>query len=115
MDKPYLIAHKCRGEPAFDIAEQMPCPECNAHGCFECDNLGYWWMMHGARAYPYWSFSLDDIADKFDPFVGFAVPPMPEGHPDHFHANDRKAQPKGPSLLDRLGLRKHVEPIRRRV
>src|SRR6266851_444962 len=32
MSEPYLIAHKVRGEPAFDIAERMVCPECGGEG-----------------------------------------------------------------------------------
>ncbi len=47
MTEPYLIAHKVRGEPAFDIAVRMQCPECNGDdamqmSCGECDYLGYW-------------------------------------------------------------------------
>lgn len=77
----YLIAHKVRGEPAFDIATKMDCPECNAMGCLECDDLGYWWIVptSGHRAYPYWSDPLQWYMDEM-----CDVPAMPEGLPDHY-------------------------------
>ncbi len=68
MTEPYLIAHKVRGEPAFDIAVRMQCPECNGDdamqmSCGECDYLGYWWIVStsGHRAYPFNSWSLDEL------------------------------------------------------
>jgi hypothetical protein len=54
----YLIAHKVNGEPAFDIAMRMECPECRINSdspdCMECDGTGYWWIIptSGHRAYP---------------------------------------------------------------
>jgi hypothetical protein len=65
----YLIAHRVRGEPAFDVATRMECPECAAQGCNECDDSGFWWIIptSGHRAYPFFSCDL---------------PAMMENHPD---------------------------------
>lgn len=86
----YLIAHKVRGEPAFDIAERMECPECEGLGpeyktiapCTECDSLGYWWIIgtSGHRAYPWWDKALDTMDCTFG-----TVPEMPSTLPDHYH------------------------------
>ena len=96
----YLIAHKVRGEAAFDVAEQMECPHCNpayserVHGCFDCEDLGYWWIIptSGHRAWPYWHLTLDalmhDTAESFPLILPErtldVVPVMPLGWPDHF-------------------------------
>lgn len=64
-DALYLIAHKVRGEPAFDIAQHLTCPKCNATDdhCTACDGVGHWWVIptSGHRAYPYWNQRLDSI------------------------------------------------------
>jgi len=82
----YLIAHSVRGEAAFDVATQMLCPHCNpqwserVHGCFDCDSLGYWWIIptSGHRAFPYWNIHLD---------VWGIAPDMPPDWPDHYKTN----------------------------
>jgi hypothetical protein len=119
MSDLYLVAHKVRGEPAFDIAEQLPCMECGAAGCHECDQLGYWWMIptSGHRAYPYATIPLQMLG-----VIGWGeVRPynpgrMPEGLPDHYPCNDRPIR-GAPSLLDRLNLnqRSTLPPIVRRI
>lgn len=71
MSDLYLIAHKVRGEAAFDVAERMRCPVCEPimqgldHGsapntCSECDGEGFWWIIptSGHRAHPYWFTEL---------------------------------------------------------
>ena len=62
----FLIAHKVRGEPAFDIAEQMPVGD------------EIWWIIptSGHRAYPFWHRVLED-----------QMPEMPEGVPDHYRCH----------------------------
>lgn len=64
----WLIAHKVRGEPAFDIATRFKCPICEpirqgldpeergSIHCDECDEGQYWWVIptSGHRAYPFW-------------------------------------------------------------
>src|SRR6267142_5413347 len=87
MTELFLIAHSVRGEAAFDVAVQMECPHCNANEnvhCFDCDSLGYWWIIptSGHRAFPYWcdplQWYLDELCD---------VPPMPSGWPGHYKTN----------------------------
>lgn len=65
MTESFLIAHRVRGEPAFDIAHQMECPHCmgkdlDIYACIECDQLGYWWIVStsGHRAYPWYAVEL---------------------------------------------------------
>ena len=72
MSKLYLIAHKVRGEPAFDIAIKM----------------GDWWIIptSGHRAYPYWHCG----------FVPLETGPMPADLPDHYPGA------KAPTNLDDL-------------
>lgn len=128
----YLIAHKVRGEPAFDIAERMRCPKCNGTGnddCIECDDFGYWWILLtcGYRAYPYWSISLDclmhdtkETFEQIDPARTLdEVPEMPDDLPDLFACNDHNHKiiddGAGKSLLARLGLLRKVEPLKRRI
>ena len=83
-ETPYLIAHKVRGLPAFDIAVKMICPQCDGNAvCNECDDQGFWWIIptSGHRAYPWWSseltqgFSIEDILVEL---------PMPSDLPDHY-------------------------------
>lgn len=108
MTEQYLIAHKVRGEPAFDVAEQM---EVNGE---------IWWITHyGHRAYPFWYQALDHGLDNIIDcgIVGGPIPVMPEDCPEHFEVS---AAPKGKGLklgrgvLERLGLLKPTEPMTRR-
>ena len=75
MSDLYLIAHKVRGKPAFDIAEHMTCPCCSTHdeitnewvepkGCAQCDDQGHWWIIptSGHRAFPFWSETLYEFS-----------------------------------------------------
>jgi len=100
MSDLYLIAHKVRNEPAFDIAVRMECPECQGRGkenrrdgmaCMECDATGHWWIIptSGHRAYPCSCIPLNEL--RHDPDVarvlGSVVDdplPMMEGLPDHY-------------------------------
>jgi len=118
MPDPYLIAHKVRGEAAFDIAIRMDCPECKPRhgdneyvGCAECDFHGYWWIIptSGHRAYPYWHCDFMDLAiaqgDMEYISVTAEVTDMPIDLPDHYPP---RIEPKSPkrSLLAELGLAK---------
>src|SRR6185369_17577705 len=64
----YLIAHKVRGEPAFDIAQHMTCPACegtNDH-CVSCDGAGHWWIIptSGHRAWPIMTWPLKELVHR---------------------------------------------------
>ncbi len=103
MSDLYLIAHKVRGEPAFDVATRVECAECGGEGlsegegeptgragdCTECDHLGYWWIIptSGWRAYPYDSIVLSNATAMWLNEIG----DMPPSLPDHYRP---KAEPK---------------------
>jgi hypothetical protein len=123
----YLIAHKVRGEPAFDVAIHMECPLCAGHGhdldgyCHECDGARHWWIIStsGHRAFPYWSiplikaYVLDQEAAYWNCVLKMP-PEMPEGLRDHYVAERQVAT----DLIKVLGLIHKplapVAPIKRR-
>lgn len=84
----YLILHKVRGQPAFDIAER-------------CDELGTpvdpgpWWIIptSGHRAYPYQSWPLTNLWLNRE-YVPTLVD-IPAGFPDHYSAASYR-RPKQP-------------------
>jgi len=104
----YLIAHKVRGEPAFDVAIKMHVDTLNED----------FWIIptSGHRAYPYWFIPLNDLAERYDPICGFNQPSMPEDTIDHYNTT---AAPKGfgtktfEHLLGLIGLEKKDKITRR--
>lgn len=117
MDQ-FLIAHKVRGERAFDIANKIECPICNGSGeseaepdsdqpvgCEDCDGTGDWWIVStsGHRAFPYvqWPFNVPTTDEP------------PDHLPDHYQAVAAKGEGKvsARDLLKNLVKR---EPIGRR-
>ena len=128
MDKPFLIAHVVRGEPAFDIAIKMDCPICGGRGwtareivgqerCDECDSLGYWWICStsGHRARAYWDCRLEDcLVNGMGEYesITYGVPDPPPSWPDPYTVN--KA-PSGLSLIEQLKLHPTPLTIKRRV
>ena len=81
MTEVYLIAHKVRGEAAYDVASPLEVGQ------------EIWWIIptSGHRAYPYWKMPIIE-----------PCPPMPEGIPDHYRA----ARPAEKSVqLDELDLK----------
>jgi hypothetical protein len=127
---PYLIAHRVRNEPAFDVAMQMQCPECGGkqdepananwehqYECHECDSLGYWWIIptSGHRAYPWWHCDLIYSPDGYEERLHNCVPPMPPSTPDHYP--HRSHVTPTISLAEALGLNKPKpqSPIIRRI
>jgi hypothetical protein len=115
MTELYLVAHKVRGEPAFDIATRLECPECEGTGpehgsCVECESLGYWWIVptSGHRAYPWWWTDLayvglrdgepgNTLGHDIETLCGAMSPDLP----DHYA---HKAAP-AVDLATALGLR----------
>jgi hypothetical protein len=83
-DNLFLIAHKVRGRPAFDVAEKMSCPLCAGYGhdldgyCHECHGERFWWIIptSGHRAYPYWIRPLPEDIEE--------AGPIPSDLPDHY-------------------------------
>ena len=119
MVSPYLIAHKVRGEAAFDVA-------------IRCDDMGTdsdpgpWWIIptSGHRAYPLMHWALSslgyhfpradcsfDFAHLTDDTGPLAVHPDFANLPDHY-SNTRSHEPaprKDPrQILASLGLYKPV-------
>jgi len=86
MKDSFLIAHKVYGEPAFDIAEKMDCPECHVLGCVECDEVGYWWIIStsGHRAYPFWCCAIEELDFLNGRHPNDYLSKMPEDWPDHY-------------------------------
>lgn len=100
MTELYLILHKVRGEPTFDIA-------CRLEEDEDC------WIIptSGHRAYPYRRWAMSDIYDGSDydapkpEYVMDNVDP-PEDLPDHYQVNasPKESKANGDSLLASLGL-----------
>ena len=107
MTELFLIAHKVRGEPAFDVAARMDCPLCKGEGgyihdygadtCEECNANGYWWIIptSGHRAYPY-NWAYYEFESLLPPCDG-----MPSNLPDHYptRATAPAAAPSGLAML----------------
>jgi hypothetical protein len=76
----YLILHKVRGEPAFDIADQI-------EGSGTESDPGPWWIIptSGHRAYPYqhWPMQMMWHHTTNGDYVPTLVEP-PAGWPDHY-------------------------------
>jgi hypothetical protein len=96
----YLIAHKVRGEPAFDVAVKMEMPD------------GPWWIIptSGHRAYPFWNMELSkaiecdwqadamptDLRDHYDVSRD---PPAPD-YTNRATDSPRSGRPRVPTLED---------------
>lgn len=131
MTELYLIAHKVRGEPAFDIAEKHSCPRCQSYesvtgmwceaefpqqSCTQCDGAGERWFIptSGHQAFPYFHTKLDDVlvecAGEYES-VTCGIDEMPPDLRDHYAVEREVAR----SLVDVLGLiHKPLAPIKRR-
>ena len=125
MTNPYLIAHIVRGLPCFDIAHRLICPVCegtlakvigDARGSTcECRD-GYWWMIHGARAHPYWHYGPITVENTIEgPYLSIdlcvPMPPPPPGHPDFIPT----PRPPGRGLLSDLAARLGFAPSYQKV
>lgn len=102
-DDLYLIAHKVRGLPAFDIAQHLTCPKCNATDdhCTACDGVGHWWIVptSGHRAYPY-NWARYEFESLLPPAA------MPPDLRDHYAVEQEIAI----NLMHALGLNKPPAP-----
>jgi hypothetical protein len=72
----YLILHKVRGEPAFDIAEKLQIG----------DEEGWIIPTSGHRAYPYQMWPIDHNRHPME-----GIPPE---WPDHYECKGEIVQPK---------------------
>ena len=99
----YLIAHKVRGEPAFDIAHQLQIGE----------EVGWIVPTSGHRAYPYYEWPLNELwADrKYIPIL----PDCPPDWPDHYETHADKGQGKIKDLFSALGFARPTPTINRRL
>src|SRR5690348_14402694 len=90
----YLVLHKVRGEPAFDVAQKLQIG--NEEG----------WIIptSGHRCYPYQVFSMTQMWYQRD-FVPTLVD-TPNDLPDHYqiHTDVEKYGGKVKQLLSKLGL-----------
>ena len=109
----YLIAHKVRGEPAFDIAHQLQIG----------DELGWIIPTSGHRAYPWWWMELNRLGREgwgvyCEDNLWTDVPPMPDEIPDHYPV---LSAPKGQGkhtakdLVAALGIGRPKVTIARRI
>lgn len=104
MNDLYLIAHKVRGEPAFDIA--IHCDDMGTE-----DDPGPWWIIptSGHRAYPFWHSNLFSLinegtgCDAREGWLGYIMTNMPPDHPDHYQLTAAPRKAPG-DLLKKLGL-----------
>jgi hypothetical protein len=87
----FLVLHKVRGKPAFDIAEQMEVG----------DEL--WWIIptSGHRAYPCFWWRLDEIIQE-----DMRAPYIPDDLPDHYTVNAEKVRVLTNRLFKLLGIGK---------
>jgi hypothetical protein len=105
----FLILHKVRGEPAYDIAQRMDVEQ--------DDEPWYLIPTSGHRAYPYAKWPLEqaykDVAGVADRLGDDTNWP---DWPDHYEVNAAPGKGKftGGALLERLGLRKPSKPFKRR-
>ena len=83
MTEPFLILHKVRGEPSFDIAVQIG-----------EDSDGPLWIIptSGHRAYPYRRWSLNELEhyQLVHPLAIQKHQPIPLEWPDHYSCNDQR-------------------------
>lgn len=103
-DELYLICHKVRGQPAFDVAIILD--------TLDEDGDVVWLIpTSGHRAYPATYMSLDCVTPEH-----FAMMQRTDvsACPDHYACNDRQPR-SAPSLLDRLNLKPKLPPIIRRI
>lgn len=88
----YLILHKVRGAPAFDIAYKMRI----------ANEDGWLTPTSGHRAYPYGQWPLNQFFSTSE-LNEHLFNPCPVSTPDHYASNDNGRAVGGTTLAD-LGL-----------
>jgi hypothetical protein len=106
----YLILHKVRGEPAFDIASKLQIG----------DEEGWIIPTSGHRAYPFMVWNLDDLTDTSDiNLYGNHPKPatfdhlVPDDWPDHYEVD--KGQAPTPSFNIMAIISPMMKPFKRRL
>lgn len=98
MSDLYLIAHKVRGEPAFDVAINIG-----------DETSGDLWIIptSGHRAYPFHYYKISDLADVSDyphkypqVFLDDVNPLFLEAIQDHYAVNNRPASSSVAKITD---------------
>ena len=101
----HLILHKVRGQPAFDIAEQIQIG----------DEEGWIIPTSGHRAYPYQSWLLEDILDGNVGKEFYSIQIIPDDWPDHYQ-DEKVPEAQALNLLDFIKIPPpKIKLIRRRV
>jgi hypothetical protein len=104
----FLILHKVRGEPAFDIATRLQI------GAEE----GWIIPTSGHRAYPYQWWNLDDLVDGSDiNRDGFHERPsenhtIPSDWPDHYRAAEGYAPRAEPTSKGRVTVEGTIQDLK---
>lgn len=80
----YLILHKVRGEPAFDVATKIQIG----------DEEGWIIPTSGHRAYPWWTAELSSVLEDAhssmtNGFLAHKIATLPTDWPDHYEPNAR--------------------------
>ena len=89
MSDLYLILHKVRGAPAFDVAERIQLG----------DEEGWIIPTSGHRAYPVWYSDLFGLIDEgtgchvLDGYLGHVMKNMPEDLRDHYECSREPSTP----------------------
>lgn len=100
----YLIAHRVRGAPAFDIAQQMEVGD------------EVWWIIptSGHRAYPYNSWPMTELeGDVGQGYWEAILQECPLDLPDHYETTAAKGG--GRSLDDIIARLRPKVKIERRI
>lgn len=112
MNEPFLILHKVRGEPAFDIAIILTKEGTNT-------DPGPWWIIptSGHRAYPVWYFQLKMVDD--DITYDAMQLEIPDDWPDHYQYDLDRSIDKSPiksiDMQNVLAALIPIKPIQRRI
>ena len=109
MNDLFLIAHKVRGEPAFDVAQRLQIG----------DEEGWIIPTSGHRAYPWYAVALRDLhlGTSNVPVTSVKVQDLDiNTYPDHYACNDRPLATSAVKInLQALGLVRPKPKIERRL